>query len=67
MMIPEFSHGALLPTLSARPDLQVWYMGSAVDRMVHEDGVVFARVRERALKGGERRSQGFSPRKSKGP
>jgi hypothetical protein len=51
MMIDEFSHGALLPTLSARPNPQVWYTGSAVDQMVHENGVVFARVRERGLAG----------------
>lgn len=51
MFIPEFTHGALLPTLSARPNSQVWYTGSAVDQMVHDDGVVFARIRERGLKG----------------
>lgn len=51
MIISEMMHGALLPTLSARPNPQVWYMGSAVDQTVHEHGVVFARVRERGLKG----------------
>jgi hypothetical protein len=49
MVIPEFTHGALLPTLSARPDPQVWYTGSPVDQEIHEHGVVFARVRERGL------------------
>ena len=49
MEIYEAAHGALLPTLSARPNPQVWYTGSAVDQTVHENGVVFARVRERAL------------------
>jgi hypothetical protein len=29
----------------------VWYTGSAVDQVVHEHGVVLARVRERALRG----------------
>lgn len=52
MILPEAAHGALLPTLSARPNPQVWYTGSAVDREVHEHGLVFARVRERAVRGG---------------
>jgi hypothetical protein len=51
MAIPEAMHGALLPTLSARPNPQVWYTGSAVDQEEMENGVVFARVRERAVKG----------------
>lgn len=51
MIISEMMHGALLPTLSARPNPQVWYMGSAVDQTVHEHGVVFARVRERGIGG----------------
>lgn len=49
MILPETAHGALLPTLSARPNPQVWYAGSAVDQIVHPDGVVFARVRERGI------------------
>jgi phage terminase large subunit-like protein len=53
MYIPEAMHGALLPTLSARPNPQVWYAGSAVDQWVHENGVVFARVRERGHAGGD--------------
>ncbi len=53
MIISEFSHGALLPTLSARRNPQVWYTGSAVDQLVHEHGVVFARVRERGRRGGD--------------
>lgn len=53
MILPEAAHGALLPTLSARPNPQVWYVGSAVDQAIHLDGVVFARVRERALAGGD--------------
>jgi phage terminase large subunit-like protein len=55
MILPESSHGALLPTLSARPIPQVWYTGSAVDQLVHEDGIVLARVRERGLKGDDPR------------
>ncbi len=51
MILPESSHGALLPTLSARPNPQVWYLGSAVDQAIHEHGVVFARVRERGHAG----------------
>lgn len=51
MILPESAHGALLPTLSARPNPQVWYTGSAVDQDVHEHGIVFARIRERGLKG----------------
>lgn len=53
MILPETAHGALLPTLSARPNPQVWYMGSAVDQLVHEHGVVFARIRERGLAGSD--------------
>jgi hypothetical protein len=41
---------------------QVWYAGSAVDQMVHEHGVVFARVRERGLRAATRRSPGSSGR-----
>lgn len=51
MVLPEMAHGALLPTLSARPNPQVWYTGSAVDQFVHEHGVVWARVRDRGIRG----------------
>jgi hypothetical protein len=51
MFLPESTLGALLPTLSARPNPQVWYAGSAVDQLVHDHGVVFARVRERGIRG----------------
>lgn len=51
MILPETTVGALLPTLSARPNPQVWYAGSAVDQQIHEHGTVFARLRDRALKG----------------
>lgn len=51
MVLPESFHGAILPILSARPNPQVWYAGSAVDQSVHEHGIVFARVRERGHAG----------------
>lgn len=50
---PEFT-GALIPTMSAKSvegNPQLWYTGSAVDQMVHDHGLVFASVRERALRG----------------
>jgi hypothetical protein len=50
MFLSEISMGSILPVISAQPNPQVWYMGSAVDQLVHEDGLVFSRVRERALK-----------------
>lgn len=43
--------GALMPTLSARPNAQLWYTGSAGDR----DSTQFGRVRSRALKGDDPR------------
>lgn len=55
MILPESAHGALLPTLSARPNPQVWYAGSAVDQNIHLDGLVWARVRERGHAGGDGR------------
>lgn len=51
MILPQSMHGALLPTLSARPNPQVWYCGSAVDKDIHEHGLVFSRIRERGLRG----------------
>jgi hypothetical protein len=51
MHIPEAMHGALMPTLSAMPNPQLWYTGSAVDQEIMEHGIVFARVRDRALRG----------------
>jgi hypothetical protein len=51
MFLPEVSMGSILPVISAQPDPQIWYMGSAVDQTIHEDGVSFARVRDRALRG----------------
>lgn len=51
MDLPTTAHGALLPTLSARPNPQVWYTGSAVDQNVHEHGEVLARIRARGIAG----------------
>jgi hypothetical protein len=50
MILKEETIGSALPALSAIPNSQVWYTGSAVDRLIHEHGVVFSRVRERGLK-----------------
>lgn len=51
MHIPEAMLNALFPTLSTIPNPQLWYTGSAVDQESMPEGVVFARLRERALKG----------------
>lgn len=53
MIIKEGMLAALMPILSARPNPQIWYTGSAVDQDEHEDGVVFSRIRNRGLKGGD--------------
>lgn len=42
---------ALAPTMSARPNPQAWYLGSAVDRVRH-GGRVFAGLRRNAMGGG---------------
>ena len=52
MIISSDAVGALLPTMSARPNPQLWYTGSAVDQNIHANGLVFASVRERGV-GGE--------------
>ncbi len=59
MIYPEKAHGSLLPTLSARPNPQVWLVGSAVDQAIHEHGLVLARMRERAAAGTSRRMAFF--------
>lgn len=46
MFLSEAQIGAIIPTLSARPNPQVWYTGSAVDQTVHDEGRVFARIRD---------------------
>jgi hypothetical protein len=57
MILPVATTGALVPTMAARSitgNPQLWYAGSAVDRDVHEHGVVLARVRTRGIKGAAR-------------
>lgn len=51
MYIAEAFLGALMPVISARPNPQMWYAGSAVNQNTMEHGVVFARLRQRALEG----------------
>ena len=55
MHIKETMHSSVFPTMSARPNPQILYAGSAVDQQSMPDGVVFARVRERGIKGGDPR------------
>lgn len=63
MDIPEAMHSALYPTLSAAPNSQIWYTGSAVDQETMDNGLVFARVRQRGIRGGDPRLAyfGWSP------
>jgi hypothetical protein len=51
MILALAAHGALLPTLSARPNPQVWYTASAVDQFVHEHGLVLSQIRARGVEG----------------
>lgn len=51
MILPDSAIGALMPTMSARPNPQLWYMGSAVDRLEHDHGRAFSRVRKRGAAG----------------
>lgn len=53
MILSSDAVGALLPTMSARPNPQLWYTGSAVDQVVHANGLVFSSVRERGLSGSD--------------
>ena len=55
MDLPESTVGAIIPTLSSRPKPQIWYSASAVDQLVHDNGVALARLRERAFKGDQER------------
>lgn len=55
MVLSRAMHGALMPTLSAVPNPQIWYTGSAVDEDVHEHGLVLAKIRERGVEGGDPR------------
>lgn len=54
MILPVATVAALVPVMAARSmsgNPQLWYCGSAVDRLKHEHGLVFTLVRERALSG----------------
>lgn len=51
--ISDELHAAVLPTILAMGNPQLWYVGTPVDQMVHRNGVVFASVRDSALAGEE--------------
>lgn len=51
MYLPTAAMSALLPTMSARPNPQLWYTGSAVDVSEHEHGHTLAAVRQRGISG----------------
>jgi hypothetical protein len=59
MFIREATINSLLPVLSARPNPQLWYVGSAVDEEEHEHGVIFSRLRARAQRGDPKRLAWF--------
>lgn len=51
--LPDHVMNALTPTLAGRPNPQVWYTSSAVNQVEHPHGLTLARVRRRALAGGD--------------
>jgi len=51
MYLPPKVMSALVPTMSARENPQLWFFGSAVDQLEMEHGVEFARVREQGVSG----------------
>jgi hypothetical protein len=56
MIISEAGHASALPIIrssKAERGPQVWYTGSAVDQEMHDHGVVWTRVRERGIAGGD--------------
>jgi hypothetical protein len=55
MSIPEAAFRALYPLMTAQPNPQIWYTGSAVDEEEEDNGVVFAKVRERGIAGDDPR------------
>jgi hypothetical protein len=55
MDIKETAHTSVFPTMAARPNPQIFYAGSAVNQQTMNDGVVFARLRERGIRGGDQR------------
>jgi hypothetical protein len=55
MILSATAMGTLMPLVSARPNPQIWYTGSAVDADVHVAGTVFSGIRNRGIKGGDPR------------
>ncbi len=56
MIISEAAHSSSMPTIrasKAERGPQLWYTGSAVDQEIHDNGIVWARVRERGIAGGD--------------
>ena len=51
MILPQTAVGALMFTVSARPNPQIWYTGSAVDQTIHHEGRVLAGIRSRGVSG----------------
>lgn len=51
MVVSAAMIGAQMPTISARPNPQILYFGSAVDEDIHEHGQVFSDIRDRGLEG----------------
>lgn len=49
--LPESALSALLPTMSARPNPQIWYTSSAADQETHQNCHVLARLRRRGVAG----------------
>lgn len=48
--LPDASMAALLPTMSAMPNPQLWYLSSSVNQVHHVHGHVLARLRRRGLR-----------------
>jgi hypothetical protein len=56
MIISEAGHNSALPIIratKAERGPQIWYTGSAVDQEDHDHGVVWTKVRERGIAGGD--------------
>lgn len=51
MILPDSVMAALMPTMRAKPNPQLWYTGSAVDQETHEYGHTLAGIRRRGLLG----------------
>lgn len=49
--LPDAAISALMPTMSARENPQIWYTSSAVNAEEHRNGWVLTRLRNRALAG----------------